>query len=63
MNHLIAVRRLLLIVDGLGLIGVITFSVLAALEPDHTPYMIGQILSAALVLGTVLLLRWLNRPL
>jgi hypothetical protein len=47
--------------DGIGLIGVIAFSVLAALEPDTTAYVVGQILSAALVLGSVVLLRMINR--
>lgn len=56
-------RTVLLLVDGLGLIGVMAFSVLAALEPDEHWYVAGQIVSAALVLGTVLLLRQINhRP-
>jgi hypothetical protein len=45
------------IIDGLGLIGVIVFSVLAALSPDTSAYVVGQIVSAVLVLGSVLLLR------
>jgi hypothetical protein len=53
-------RTVLLMVDGLGLIGVVTFSVLAALEPDQHWYVAGQIVSAVLVLGTVLLLRRIN---
>jgi hypothetical protein len=50
-------RMALWIIDGLGLIGVIAFSVLAALNPDTTAYVVGQIVSAVLVLGSVLLLR------
>lgn len=50
-------RLLLLVVDGLALVGVIAFSVLAALEPDATGYVIAQIVCAAIVLGSVLLLR------
>ena len=50
------------IVDGVGLIGVIAFSVLAALEPDTGAYLVGQIVSAALVLGSVLLLRLTHQP-
>ena len=50
-------RIALWIIDGLGLIGVVAFSVLAALEPDTSAYVVGQIISAALVLGSVLLLR------
>jgi uncharacterized membrane protein HdeD (DUF308 family) len=55
-------RMALWILDGLGLIGVIAFSVLAALEPDTSAYVVGQIISAALVLGSVVLLRLTNRP-
>lgn len=50
-------RTLLLIVDGLALVGVVAFSVLAALEPEVDAYVIGQIVSAVIVLGSVLLLR------
>ena len=50
-------RIALWIIDGLGLIGVIVFSVLAALSPDTSAYVVGQIVSAVLVLGSVLLLR------
>ena len=56
-------RIALWIVDGVGLIGVIAFSVLAALEPDTTLYVVGQIVSAALILGSVVLLRVVNRRL
>ena len=60
MGHLPAVRTLLLLIDGVGLVGVVVFSALAALEPDQDAYTVAQIVSAALVLGTVLLLRQLN---
>ena len=52
-----APRMALWIIDGLGLIGVIAFSVLAALKPDTSAYVVGQIVSAVVVLGSVLLLR------
>jgi uncharacterized membrane protein HdeD (DUF308 family) len=55
-------RIALWIIDGLGLIGVVAFSVLAALEPDTSVYVVGQIISAALVLGSVLLLRLTRQP-
>jgi len=61
-RRLPAARTLLLLIDGLGLLGVVVFSVLAALEPDQDRYTVMQIVSAALVLGTVLLLRQSNRP-
>jgi hypothetical protein len=54
-------RIALWILDGVGLIGVIVFSVLAALSPDTTAYVVGQIASAALVLGSVVLLRLVSR--
>ena len=50
-------RTILLILDGLALVGVVVFSVLAALEPDVDAYVIGQIVSALIVLATVFLLR------
>lgn len=50
-------RTFLLIVDGLALLGVVVFSVLAAVEPDTSAYVIGQIVCALLILGSVLLLR------
>ena len=50
-------RTLLWIIDGLALVGVVAFSVLAALEPDVDAYLIGQVVSAAIVLGSVFLLR------
>ena len=53
-------RTLLLILDGLALVGVVVFSVLAALEPDVDAYVIGQIASALVVLVTVFLLRRLR---
>lgn len=50
-------RTLLLIIDALALVGVIAFSVLAALNRDNSGYVIGQIVCAALILGSVYLLR------
>ena len=50
-------RTLLLAVDGASLVGVIAFSVLAALNRDNSAYVIGQIVCAALILGSALLLR------
>jgi len=50
-------RTILLILDGLALVGVVVFSVVAALEPDVDAYVIGQIVSALIVLATVFLLR------
>ncbi len=49
-------RALLLVVDGLALVGVMAFSVLAALERDQSAYVIGQIVCAVLILGSTLLL-------
>lgn len=57
----IRLRTVLLILDGLALVGVVAFSVLAALEPDVDAYVIGQIASALVVLVTVFLLRRLRR--
>jgi hypothetical protein len=51
------IRTLLLVVDGLALIGLVAFSVLAALSHNATVYMIGQIACVVLVLSSVLLLR------
>jgi hypothetical protein len=56
-----AIRAVLWMVDGLGLIGVVAFSVLAALESDNRLYVIGQIASAVLILGSVLLMRLINQ--
>jgi hypothetical protein len=56
-----AIRAVLWMVDGVGLIGVVIFSVLAALESDNRLYVIGQIVSAALILGSVLLMRLINQ--
>ncbi len=54
-------RLLLLILDGLGLVGILAFSVLAMLDPRGSdPYVVGQIVSIAVVLGCVIVLRWLN---
>jgi len=54
-------RTLLLVADGLALIGVVAFSVLAALEPDVDAYVVAQISRAAIVLASVLLLRRLRQ--
>jgi hypothetical protein len=51
------IRTLLLVVDGLALIGLVAFSVLAALSHNATLYVIGQIACVMLVLSSVLLLR------
>jgi uncharacterized membrane protein len=53
-------RTLLLIIDGAALVGVIAFSVLAALNRDNSTYVAGQIVCAVLILVSVLLLR--NHP-
>ena len=50
------VRALLLTVDALALVGVVTFSVLAALNSSQIGYIIGQIVCAAMILGSALLL-------
>jgi len=50
-------RTLLLIIDALALVGVIAFSVLAALNRDNSGYVIGQIVCVVLILGSVYLLR------
>ncbi|MBN1200602.1 MAG: hypothetical protein JXJ20_01980 [Anaerolineae bacterium] len=50
-------RTILLVIDGLALVGVIVFSVLGALSPDKQGYVIGQIVCAVIILGSVLLLR------
>jgi len=49
-------RAVLLAVDGLALVGVVAFSALVALDSDKVAYMIGQIVCAALILGSALLL-------
>ncbi len=51
-----AMRALLLIADGLALLGVIAFSVLAALERHESGYVIGQIVCAVIILVSTLLL-------
>lgn len=53
-----AMRTLLLIVDAVALVGVIAFSVLAALERDESGYVIGQIVCAVIILVSTL---WLHR--
>ncbi|MBI5960141.1 MAG: hypothetical protein HY866_15480 [Chloroflexi bacterium] len=56
-------RMFLLIIDGAAVIGVVVFSVLAALERDNSLYVVGQIVGALIILGCVLLLRRMNNPL
>lgn len=51
-----AVRTALLIADGAGLVGVVAFSVLAALHRDESAYVIGQIVCAVIILISTLLL-------
>lgn len=50
-------RTLLLALDGLALVGLVAFSVLAALNRDVAAYVIGQIACAVVVLVSALLLR------
>lgn len=50
------IRTLLLIADGAALIGVMVFSVLAALERNESSYVIGQIVCAVIILVSALLL-------
>lgn len=50
-------RNLFLLIDGLALVGLVAFSVLAALNPDVSHYVAGQIVSAGIVLISALLLR------
>lgn len=61
MNRTRTVRAVLWMIDGLGLAGLVVFSVLAALESDQSTYVVGQIVSVGLVLGSVLLLRLTNQ--
>jgi hypothetical protein len=53
-----SLRTALLIVDALGLVGVIAFTVLAAIHPDTSVFLVGQIASAGIVLLSAL---WLRR--
>jgi len=46
-----------LVIDALALLGVVVFSVLSALEPGEPGYVIGQIVSAGLILVSVILWR------
>jgi FtsH-binding integral membrane protein len=48
---------LLLLIDGLSLVGVILFSVLAALQPDKQMYLIGQIVCVVVILATAIVLQ------
>jgi hypothetical protein len=48
---------LLLLIDGLSLVGVILFSVLAALQPDKQIYLIGQIVCVVVILATAIVLQ------
>jgi hypothetical protein len=54
-------RLFILVLDGIALIGLVIFSVGAALNRDNTIYLAGQILSAAWVLFAVFVLRQGNR--
>ena len=51
MERVRGLRWLLLLVDGLALVGVIAFSVLAAVERDQRGYVVGQIVSVVFVLA------------
>jgi hypothetical protein len=53
-------RVALLVLDGIGLVGVVAFTVLAALEPDDSRYLIGQIASVVVVLAAAVLLRYVG---
>jgi hypothetical protein len=55
-------RVIWLVIDALALLGVVVFSVLSALEPDEPGYVIGQIVSAGLILVSVILWRRSRRP-
>lgn len=48
-----------LLVDGLALLGTIAFSVLSALHRETVGYVVGQIVSAGSLLGSVLFQHWL----
>jgi hypothetical protein len=48
---------LLLLIDGLSLVGVVLFSVLAALQPDKQIYLIGQIVCVVIILATAIVLQ------
>jgi hypothetical protein len=62
-NQIHRLRGVLLLVDGLALVGIVLFSVLAALNRDERIWVVGQIVCAVIVLVSVLLLRWMaNHP-
>ncbi|MBN1681329.1 MAG: hypothetical protein JW966_13685 [Anaerolineae bacterium] len=46
-----------LVIDGLALVGVVAFSVLASIDPDQQAYILGQIVCAVLILISVFVLR------
>lgn len=46
-------RAWYLIVDGLALVGIVAFSVLAALNRDTDVYIIGQIVAALVLLTSI----------
>lgn len=54
-------KTLLLIVDGIALVGLVIFSVLAAVERETSAYLVGQIVCVAVVMASVLLLRQVER--
>ena len=51
------VRGFLLAMDGIALIGLVVFSVSAALNRDNSLYLAGQIVCAVFVLGIAFALR------
>lgn len=50
-------RMLLLVLDGLGILGILVFTVLAAVHRHDDRYLIGQIVSVIVVLAAALVLR------
>jgi hypothetical protein len=56
-NKLSSIRLILLFIDGLALVGVVAFSVLATLHPHARGYVAGQVVCALLILASVILLR------
>ncbi|WP_119067749.1 hypothetical protein [Aggregatilinea lenta] len=58
----LTLRTLLLIVDGLALVGLIAFSVLAALHPRQDGYLVAQIVTIVVVLVLALVLRRTRPP-
>lgn len=50
-------RTIVLVIDVIALLGVVGFSVGAAVERENTAYLVGQMVCAALVLVSVVILR------